>query len=181
VAKAGLQPYDVITGVDGQSINQGEWLGWGQFRKLIDPEVDKKIVFNVLRNNKPLLIEAAFGAKPKPQEFTAEDLGVTVQEITEIEYCSYRLRARQGVLVTKVERGSPATTSSSFREGLVYNNNVIIELYNRPTRTVDEFIEAVNILRRDKPAVVLIKLWQGNLITCHALNLKIGSKEKGKE
>lgn len=179
-AEGGLEPGDLIIEVDGQAITKSGERAIQQFDRLQESELNREITFKVLRENKTRLIKCKFGPKPEPKEFKAEDLGITVKEITDIEYYEGNLAVKEGILVTGVERGSAAATSDVFGRPLITNNDVIVEFYRIPTRTFDEFIKAVDTMRREKPEVVSVKLWRGNRITHVALNLKIGKREKEK-
>lgn len=185
VAKSGLKPHDLIIAVDDQPITKKGPAALREFRKLLDPELNREITFKVLtrlsarqEGKETKTIKCKFEGKPEPKVFKAEDLGISVQNVTDMEYYEKDLAVKEGVLVTKLERGSPATTSELFGRPLIYSNDVIIELHKLPTRTIDEFRRAVDVIRREKPESVLVKFWRGNYITHAALNLKIGEKKK---
>lgn len=174
--KMGLQPDDLIIEVDEQPIRETGQRALAQIRAFLDPEVGREITFKILREGKPLILKGTFKEKPEPKTFVAEDIGIKVQNITDIEYYGKGLSVKEGVLVTKVIPGSPAASSGISR---IHVNNVIIELNKQPTPSIDEFIKVVNKIRQQKPPVVLVKLYKGTYISHCALNLRIGQEEKG--
>ncbi|MEK7450162.1 MAG: PDZ domain-containing protein [Planctomycetota bacterium] len=185
---AGLKREDVIIAVDDQPITKKNKRGFAQFDKLFTPEINHPVKFTIARlssSNQPSAPETReilfkFDKEPKPKEFTADDIGIQVREITEQEYLDYDLLTRQGVVVTSVIRGSSAATSSSFGERLIGYGDVIQEFYGQPVNNLADFIKVVDRVRTEKPSLILVKLQTNNRLSHIALNLKIGQRTKDK-
>ena len=109
----------------------------------------------------------------------ARDIGIEVKTITEVDAFSQNLFSTEGVLVTDVEPGSAAATSSTFRSGLLRNGDVILELDGKPTPSLDEFKKVLDGVRRKKPAVLLVYFQRGRYNGYAGLNLKIGDNGNG--
>jgi S1-C subfamily serine protease len=83
------------------------------------------------------------------------------------------------VLVTEVEAGSAAATSSTFRSGLLRNDDVILEVDGVPTPSLDEFKRVLDEVRSRKPSVLLVYFQRGRYNGYAGLNLKIGDNAGG--
>ena len=147
-----------------------------QFIKYLDPEINRQVDFKVLRGSQTKVITCKLLELPEPKEFKAEDIDLTVRNITDLEYHERGLTRKNGVVVTSVIPGSPAATAESAREYLIYTNDIIVSFASQATPSWDEFIKAVQNVRREKQEVVLVKIWRGSYFTHEALNLRIGRK-----
>jgi len=174
--KAGLITGDLIVAVDEQPLTKkGAELNT-QFFKYLDPEVDREVNLKVLREGETKILKCKFDSQPEPKEFKADDIGVTVRNITDIEYNNPQslITRKDGVLVTSISAGSPAATAESTREYLIYPYDIIIELGGTPISAIDDFIKAVDKIRQGNDELVLAKIWRGNYLVYKVLNLKIG-------
>jgi C-terminal processing protease CtpA/Prc len=81
----------------------------------------------------------------------ARKLGLTMQELTEETSRYFGIRSHDGVIVTKVERGSPADRAG-IRPG-----NIIVSVNQRDTDTLRQFNEALKESLRSKKVLLLIK------------------------
>lgn len=184
--KAGLKREDVIIAIDDQPITKKTKRALSQLDKLLNPEINQTVKLKIMRDKSPIDINAKetlevsfkWDKKPKPKEFTAEDIGLQVCEITDMEYLDMRLFTRKGVVVKDVIEGSSAATSSSFGERLIYERDVIIEFYGMPINNLADFVKAADKVRTEKPISVLIKLQRGNKLSHSCLNLEIGKRTK---
>ncbi|MBI4835540.1 MAG: PDZ domain-containing protein [Planctomycetes bacterium] len=174
--KNGMKEDDLIIEVDGQKLTKSGPQLAEQFNKYMDAEMNREITFKVLRGGETKIVKCKFEERPEPKEFKAEDIGLNVQNITDAEYRGWKLTRREGVLVTAVMPGSPAATAESANEYLIYQGDIIMEFNFMPINNLEDFIKAVETVRREKPNVVLVKLWRGTFQTMQALNLKIGRK-----
>lgn len=174
--QAGVKDGDLIVEVDNKPLTKvGARALESQFVKYIDPEVGKEINLKVLRETDVISVKVKFAKRPEPKEFRADDIGVAVQEITDVDYYERGLFIKEGVIVNNVLPGSPAGTISG-RRYLINRDDVIIELNKAPIKTIDDFINAVETVRRDKVTIVLVKTSSGISDSFSALNLK-GSKK----
>lgn len=174
---AGLKSGDLIVAVDDMPLTKsGTQLKDQQFPKYIDAELNREVTFKILRNNENKIIKCRFGESPEPKKFKAEDVGIEVQNVTDLEYYGQSLAVKEGVFVTNVNPGSPAATGESMRDSLIYRGDVIIEVANMPTLNLEDFKNAINKIRQEKAEIMLVKLWRGRILTHEALNLKIGGK-----
>ncbi|MEW6027292.1 MAG: PDZ domain-containing protein [Planctomycetota bacterium] len=174
--QAGVKDGDLIVEIDGKPLSKvGAKALESQFVKYIDPEVGREINLKIVRGAGAVQVKAKFAKRPEPKEFRADDIGVAVQDITDVDYYERGLFIREGVIVNNVLPGSPAGTISG-RRYLINRDDVIIELNKTPVKNIDDFIRAVETVRRDKSAVVLVKASNGIVTTFEALNLKAGKK-----
>jgi serine protease Do len=104
--RAGLKQGDIITALDSQPVIDVE--GYNALIAEYTPE--NSISFSIIRKGKPLDI------KVSAEEFSVEqaikmahqEFGVYVEKITERTVYKYLLQSKQGVVVTKVQKGSSA-------------------------------------------------------------------------
>ncbi|MFH1231472.1 MAG: PDZ domain-containing protein [Planctomycetota bacterium] len=177
IERAGLKEEDLIVEIDNKPLTKiGSKALESQFIKYIDPEIDREITFKVLRGTDYLVLKTKFVKKPEPKEFRAEDIGIAVQEITDADYYQMGLLTRKGVLVNNVLPGSPAAATVSGYMSLIRRDDVIIELNRTPVLSIEDFINVVETIRREKLSVVLVKIANGPQTSFVALNLKAGKK-----
>ena len=178
-ATAGLKKGDLIVALNGQPLRLTGERVREYFQRSLRPRVGDPFSLGLMRDGKVVGISGTIGKRPEPETRRAEDLGFTVSSISDIDIFQQNLFAREGVMVTDVRRGSPAATASNFRKTLIAVNDVIVELGGRPTPTIKAFGEALEAIRHEKPAAVLVKYWRGRETGYEALNLKIGEKDNG--
>lgn len=178
-AAAGLHPGDLITGLNGQPLRLTGARVQDYFLKALRPRVGTPFTVTVLRAGKSVDYRGTISKRPELKNLRADDLGVTVAAITDSDVISRNLFTPKGVLVTDVNRGSPAATSSRFGKTLLLNQDVIVELAGYPTPDLEAFGQALEHIRRDQPAAVLVKYWRGSVTGYAGLNMKIGEKENG--
>ena len=180
--KAGFKPADLIVGVDGKALSLKGGRALDNLFKLMSPEIGREIRLDILRGGQPKTLACRFDKAPEPKELKADDLGVQVQEVTDnIFYSTPNLYQRDGVRVTEVVRGSPASTSNAFRESLINPGELILELDGIPTPTLEAFSNALEAMRKRGNPIVLVKLRNGNTTSYQAMNLKLkqGHARKG--
>ena len=143
-SKSDLRPGDVITSVDGKTVQT--------VRQLRDEVADKKpgrlTVLSVVRGKEHLNIKVTPGIMPVAEELTAKthgsrnaiepaSLGLTVQGLTKDLAQEYGVEVVGGVLVTAVEQDSPADVHG-IRAG-----DVITEINRQRITTLRQFRDAV--------------------------------------
>ena len=178
-AAAGLRDGDLVVGLNGKLLRLSGSRVLDYFNTSLHPQVGGKFSLSVLRNGKTLELDGTFTKVPEPATFQAEDLGVTVSDITDFEAFWLRLTSDKGVLVTDVIRGSPAANSGNMRQTLISKGDVIVELAGQPTPDIKTFGKVLETIRHDQPQVVLVKYSRGMLTGYAGLNLALGVKDTG--
>ncbi|MDT8390120.1 MAG: PDZ domain-containing protein [Lentisphaeria bacterium] len=178
-AKAGLRNGDLIVAFDGEPLRYSgdrtrKDFNWRLAGKKLDP-----FSLTVWRDGETLTRSCRSDRRPEPVEFQSEELGVVVREIDENAYAHKNLAVRDGVLVTRVLPGSPASTSSTFGKSLIQTDDVIVELNGVPTPDVSRFRKVLEDVRIARPHAVLVKYQRGRLSGYAGLNLTIGSISNG--
>jgi len=152
-SKADIRRGDVIVSFDGHSIKEME-----QLPKLVAAtEVGKKVKLGLIRDGKNLEVEITVGelkdekreAKEAPE--TEKNFGLVVQNITPEIARHLNLKDRRGVIVTDVQRGSPAE-NADLRAG-----DIIAEINKKPVRNVADFKEIVKKASLRDGIVMLVK------------------------
>jgi len=177
-AAAGIQVGDLIVALNGQPLKLSGQRALSYFMKSLRPRVGCAFELTVIRGGQEVVCRGVFDKMPEVEKLRARDIGIEVKSITESDVFEKNMFTSAGVLVTDVEGGSPAATSSTFRSGLLQENDVILEIAGRPTPTLKEFGRVLDDVRREKPEVLLV-FYQRGLVTGYAgLNLKIGENGK---
>lgn len=143
-ARAGIEPGDVITEVDGIAVKNES-----HFREMIaDKGPGAKVRLKVLRDGKPLTVEATLEVHPEDAADAAsaraaqpteknvlERLGITVGEIPET--VRRELGNAQGVYVQQVAPSSPVA-------GELLEGDVIVGVGRTPVKSVAELERALS-------------------------------------
>jgi serine protease Do len=145
-SKTDLRPGDVITTVDGKTVQT--------VRQLRDEVADKKpgrlAVLSVVRGKEHLSVKVTPGVMPVVEDLAGKphgarsaiepaSLGLTVQGLTKDSAQQYGVEAIAGVLVTAVEQDSPADLHG-IRAG-----DVITEINRQRVSTLRQFRDALKL------------------------------------
>ncbi len=138
-AKAGLRAGDILTHLNGASIESEKDEDLGAFQRMVAAiEPGQKAELEILRKGKRRSLTVKVGPQPNvdPAEEEA-DVGFHVQEITARLARSHRLATDQGAFVQFVARGSPAAEA-----GLLVGD-VVERVEDRGVATLDDFRNAM--------------------------------------
>ncbi len=147
-AKSDLRPGDVITGVDGASVNSDTQLQHEILKKKIGQSVDlaiwrkgQTLKIPVKTGELPSDISRASNEQPtppsRPNEEQLNKLGLQVQDLSKEVADQLHLTTKQGVIVTSVEDNSIAAEQGIERE------DVITEVDGKPVTDVKSFRDAL--------------------------------------
>jgi len=152
--KAGLKHNDVILEINGEPVESE-----GAFRNriaMLKPGTDVKLV--IWRDGKRKTITAELSKRPSTDELagtlpakTVEELGFTVQSLTDELRESYGYEGQSGVIVNNVVPGSQAD-----RIGIV-PGTLIKEVNRREVKNPREFSEAIEMAKKRGNVLLLIK------------------------
>jgi serine protease Do len=175
-AAAGVQDGDIIVELYGKPLRLKGNRAAAYFHKALRPKEGKPFTLTVLRNGTRKECSGTFVKKPEDETLRSQDIGITIKKITDTDYFSYGLSTMEGVLVTDVEKGSPAATSGSFRKSLINKNDVILEMAGKPTRNIEEFRKVLESVQGEKSDVLLLKYSRGIGTGYAGLNLRKNGK-----
>lgn len=151
--KAGLKQGDVIIGYQGKPVND-----IGDFRNRVSltaPGTRERLT--ILRDGKPREVTVVVGElsqeplaveTPTP---TSNVLGLAVQTLTPDLAKQFNVKAGEGVVVTLVERDSPAA-----RVG-VTTGDIIVEVNRKPVNGEAAFERAIKASEEEKRVLLLIR------------------------
>ncbi|MCF7805627.1 MAG: DegQ family serine endoprotease [Candidatus Marinimicrobia bacterium] len=142
-ANADLQVGDVITAVDGKQIRNSSDLR----TRIASREPDTKHKLTIIREGNEKTVTVELGELPEnlasrseaPEEDEISDFGMTLQNITPQMAQRFELSVDVGVLVTEVERGSPAA-EKNIRPGHVITHVGL----NNPIENVEEYRQSIS-------------------------------------
>ena len=177
--KAGIRTGDLIIELNGSPLRLSGARVQSYFLQSLRPQVGRNFEITVIRHGKKIVCKGTFEKAPEDKKLRARDIGIEVKSITEMDVFAQNLFSSEGVLVTDVEPGSAAATSSTFRSGLLRKGDVVLELDGKPTPTLDEFKKVLDEVRSRKPDVLLVYYQRGRYNGYAGLNLKIGDNGNG--
>jgi len=93
-----------------------------------------------------------------------KSLGITVQNLTPEIARSLGLKKDTGVVVTRVEPGSPAAAAG------IQIGDLVQEFNRKPVKNVEDFVQKVDKAKGQENVLLLIQIGQNNLFA--ALTLK---------
>ncbi len=152
-SRAGLKQGDVITGYQGRKV-----LTIGDFRNRVSlTRPGSSAELSILREGKKKLLKVKI-AKQQPLNTLAsgpaqstDEIGMTIQAVSEQLAEQYQIKAGVGVVVTQVKPGSVAAMAG-IRPGAV-----ILQANRRKVSTAAEFKKIVNNSRKQKRLLLLIR------------------------
>ncbi len=147
---SGLRVGDIITQFDGNRVEAEKEEDLGTFQRLVArSSVGKKVTVEVRRDGKQQKLMVTLGQQPKvvPDE-EETPYGFTVQEITEALYRQHRLRTRDGVMVSFVERGSEAA------EANMGPGDLVERIEDQGITDIQSFRDALRKVPEGKPFLI---------------------------
>ncbi len=155
--KAGIEQGDVIVEFDGKEISSSKDLP----RIVASTPVGKAVTVQILREGKLIERQVKVGEMEERSETAAvpvrKSLGVTVQNITPEIAKGLGLKKETGVVVTRVDPGSPAS-DAGIRTG-----DVIQEIDRKPVKNVDDFTRKLEKTKEKDTVLLLIRRGEANL------------------
>jgi serine protease Do len=148
-SKSDLRPFDVITQVDGASIETDSQLQ----HEILKKKIGQSVQLTVWRKGQTIKVPIKTGELPneiartsnalpiqpsQPKQESVGKFGLQIQELTKDVAERLHLPVQQGVVVTDVEDNSIAASQDIQRE------DVITEVDGKPVTNVQSFREALN-------------------------------------
>jgi len=150
-AKAGVHRSDVIVRFDGRPIHKAEELP----RLVAVTPVGKKVEVEVIRDGDRKTLELKVGVlKEKEVEgggSTANDFGITLQEITPELAQSLDLEEEKGLVISDIDQDGPAW-EAGMRRG-----DVVLEVNRKEVASLDDFRKAIAKRDKKRPTLFLVK------------------------
>jgi serine protease Do len=147
--RVGLKRGDIILSIGGKPI------------KTIDDYYDliygyghnDKIDITIFRDGKKIVFNVVAQAMPEElyDEIALEWLGISVDEITNKEVKKYKLFTNSGVIITRVEKGSPSG-KIGIEEG-----DVLSQINQTKIENVKDFKKAILTVRKGSSVLLLIQ------------------------
>ncbi len=156
--KAGIKPGDVITELAGNKIDVEEDKDINDFRRMISDHMPgDKIKVKIYRFNpatrkgKFLTLKVKLAKHPRvePEKYDS-DYGFSVEGLTLEDVLKYQLPNNQGVLVTYVERGTPASEAGMF------SGEVIVRIDGKPVKNITELKKILKKYKKEHKKKFLI-------------------------
>lgn len=164
--KADIKRGDIIIEFDGKPVNKMRELP----TMVAMTPIGKKVAVKVLRDGREKTFSVTIGelkeekmAEARPGE-PAEDLGITVEEITPALARHYGLVGETGVLITHVRRGSPAHKAN------LSPGDLIKEINGKLITSIDDYRAEIRKMKEGDIVRLLIKREEGTLYVA----LKVG-------
>jgi serine protease Do len=156
--KAGIEQGDVIVKFDGKEITDSKDLP----RVVASTPVGKAVTIKLSRSGKVLDRQVKVGEMEEKTEVvkthsTKKSLGITVQNVTPEIAKGLGLKKETGVVVTRVEPGSPAADAG------IQTGDVIHEVNRKQVKNVEDFIQKVEKAKDQDHVLLFLQRGQNNL------------------
>jgi serine protease Do len=155
--KAGIERGDVIVEFDGKEVTDSKDLP----PIVASTPVGKAVTVKLLRNGKALDRQVKVGEMEEKVEVAKspshKSLGITVQNLTPEIAKGLGLKKDTGVVVTRVEPGSPAADAG------IQTGDVVQEVNRKPVKNVEDFVQKVEKTKGQDNILLLIQRGQNNL------------------
>src|SRR4030043_228076 len=162
--KAGIEQGDIIVEFDGKEGPDSKDLP----RIVASTPVGKAETIKLIRNGKVLDRQMKVGEMEEKVEVAKipshKSLGITVQNLTPEIAKGLGLKKDTGVVVTRVEPGSPAADAG------IQAGDVVQEVNRKAVKNVEDFVQKVDKAKGQDNVLLLIQRGQNNLFA--ALTLK---------
>lgn len=152
--KAGLLPGDVITAFRGEMVSD-----IGAFRNQVSmtaPGTREELT--IIRDGKRKTVSVTLAASitetvdaKSPPSQSTNQLGLTVQTLSEELAKQFNARAGEGVVVTEVKSGSVAALAG------INVGTIILQVNHKLIRTAEEFAHEITKADKDRPILLLIR------------------------
>jgi len=171
--KAGIKEGDIILKVNDKVIENRDQLS----NYIASMAPGTKVDVTIWRDGKEKVITVKLGERPSDEQLASGEggstmskkLGLTVQNLTEDLAKRFGYEDEEGVLVSNVERGTPAD-----REG-IKEGDLIVSVNRKPVKNVSDFNKAIENLKPND--IVLLRLKREGMSFFRAIRVP---KEKKK-
>ncbi|HOM29626.1 MAG TPA: Do family serine endopeptidase [Deltaproteobacteria bacterium] len=159
--KAGIQPGDIIVGVNGKAVEDPRALT----RMIGSLKPGSKVDLSVFRDKKVLNLRAVLskrtdervtklGKKTTPGGGVRDRIGLVVTDITPDVQREHDISEKEGVLVIDVDPKGPAS------DGRILKMDIIKEVDRKAVRNLDDYLKALS--SKKKGQAVLLLLMRGS-------------------
>lgn len=155
--KAGIEQGDVIVEFDGKEVTDSKDLP----RLVASTPIGKSVSIKLWRNGKVLDRQVKVGEMQEKVEMTKapfqKSLGITVQNLTPEIAKGLGLKKDTGVVVTRVEPGSPAADAG------IQTGDVIREVNRTSVKDAEDFIQKIEKAKVQDNILLSLQRGQNNL------------------
>ena len=156
--KAGIEQGDVIAEFDGKAVGESKDLP----QIVASTPVGKTVNVKLWRNGKAMERQvqvSAMDEKVETANATAhkKTLGISVQNLTPDMARRLRLKTDNGVVVTRVEPGSPAADAG------IQTGDIIREVNRKPVTDADDLLQKVAQAKDQSNILLLVQRGQNNM------------------
>jgi len=157
-AKAGIDQGDVILEFDGKAIAESKDLP----QMVASTPVGKSVDVKVYRNGKTVDREVKISAMEETAEASTtptpkKTLGISVQNLTPEMARRLRLKTEAGVVVTRVEAGSPAADSG------IQTGDIVREVNRKPVKDADDLVQKIEQAKDQNNILLLVQRGQNTM------------------
>ena len=156
--KAGIEQGDVIVEFDGKAVADSQELP----RMVASTPVGKSVNVKLWRNGKALNQQVKVSEMEENVEVAKtashnKTLGIAVQNLTPEMARRLRLKSDTGVVVTRVESGSPAADAG------IQTGDIIREVNRTPVKNVEDLVQKLEQVKDQNNILLLVQRGQNNM------------------
>ncbi len=150
-ANAGIKSGDVIIKYNGEQIKNLLHLRSLVNRTVVDEEVEMTVIRDGQELTLNTTIQESTKAKTVGKRDLFKNLGMVVQNLTGKLAIKLGYEGEEGVIVTNIQKGSPASKAG------LNKGDLIIEVQHKPVTSVDGFHQAILKLQQEEDILIFIK------------------------
>src|SRR5215510_1778055 len=156
--KAGIEQGDVIVEFDGKEVTESKDLP----RIVASTPVEKSVKVKLWRSGKALHRQVKINEMEENVAITKtashnKTVGISVQNLTPEIARRLRLKTEAGVLVTRVEGGSPAANAG------IQTGDIIREVNRKPVKDADDLVQMIEQAKDQSNILLLVQRGQNNM------------------
>jgi serine protease Do len=156
--KAGIEQGDVIVEFDGKVVNESKDLP----QIVASTPVGKSVTVKLWRNGKALDQQVKVAEMEENVEMTKtpshdKTMGITVRNLTPEMARRLRLNEQTGVVVTRVEPGSPAADAG------IQAGDLIREVNRKPVKDANDMVKQIEQAKDQNSVLLLVQRGQNSL------------------
>src|SRR5262245_20277437 len=156
--RAGIEQGDVIAECDGKEVTESKDLP----RIVASTPVGKSVTVKLWRSGKALDRQVKISEMEENVAITKtashnKTVGISVQNLTPEIARRLRLKSEAGVLVTRVEGGSPAANAG------IQTGDIIREVNRKPVKDADDLVQMIEQAKDQSNILLLVQRGQNNM------------------
>lgn len=173
--KAGLQESDIILAVNGVQIEGKGKFAKDEFnRRMFWVRKGENVSLKILRENAAKELTVITGEQPKAKFYEEREYGFMISQIEEYSAYVNKLPIDYGMLVMRVEGGTPAYYAN-LKQG-----DIITAVDNCNVKNINDYQEIIEKIRKENKSKIFLQIQRGENKLPIVISANIGKESREK-